>query len=846
MVSVQGANFDGATVTLDRAAITPISRSDSEVRLRMPQHDNGYALIQIGSAAVEFVYLPPRLEDLPPGLITTIAGVGKYLRLELPATQSMVIPGDLTIAGNGDIYFMQTDRGLLFRIDSQGILHHVAGTLGATDFNIIGDGGPAKNAVFGFARSVAIDAAGNAYITDARARIRRVDALSGIVTTIAGTGTIGFSGDGGPAALANIGEPTHIVCAPDGTLYYLDALPINGNAGTPRNLRVRRIASNGVITTIAGNGQIGDGGDGGLATVAPLNIGVDDNGDIAIDSARNVFILESDGQRIRRVDAQTGIITTFASLAFPPGDNRTIGPSSITIDAAGHVYAGTGWNFFEYDGAGMLLRKWGAGHGYSIDGTPAAQMNVGGTLGMAIAPNGDILYSDVTVARLRAIEAATGTIKTIAGMAPDVIGVPGDPLRAVFTSSSGDLAFLPSGDLIFADAASLWVFSIDRRAGTIRPFAGTGCFCGAAEGSSALQSGFFAVGVDVDRNGTVYVADKLMIQSIDSHGIVRRVAGVPDGIYGFSGDGGPARDALLCQPHDVVVDVGGNLLIADTNNNRIRRVDLSTGVITTVAGSGPSNGFEGFGRGSFCGDGGPASGACFNSPIAVAVRDDGSMMVSDFLNEPNHKMREITANGTVSTLPWPLTMKVIVGPGQNVFGHGLTKIYRGHGPSVDVLAGDNTSGFSGDGGPALNAKLANGEAEMAQGLAIDAEGNLFFHDAGNRRIRAIRYGAVLPPPNAHIQATATGSTIRATVTDAEGAPAPGVRVELKAPASGASCTLSGTFAITDRSGVAAVSCTPNCIRGTYSVTATPISSNMTASVPFTNQSVPCRRRAARH
>ncbi len=842
IVVLSGANFTGATVKFDRAAIAPLSQTETEVRLQMPAHDNGYALIQIGSSAAEFLYVPPRLEDLPAGSITTVAGVGRYLRLELPATEAMVTPSDLTLGPNGDIYFMQGDRGLLFRIDSQGILHHVAGTLGTFDWQFVGDGGSATNAVFAFARSVAVDATGNAYITDIRGRIRKVDGTTGIVTTVAGTGEVGFSGDGGPATEARIGQPTHIVCGTDGTLYFLDALPVGG--GTPRNLRVRRVSTDGIITTVAGNGAVGDLGDGGPAIDAPLNIGLDDFGDVAVDSGRNVFILEVDGQRIRKVDATTGVITTFASLAFPPGDGRTINVSAIATDAAGNVYAGTSWNFLKFDPSGRLLRSWGAGHGFSEDGTPATSMDVGGSLGMAIASNGDIIYSDITVARVRKIDAATETIVTLAGISPAVIGVPGDPLGAVFIAPAGDLAFAPSGDLIFSDAASLWIYRIDFRAGAIVPFAGTGGFRGSYEGSTALETGVYAVAVDAAAGGTVYFADKNTIRSIESDGRVRVVAGSP-GEYGFSGDGAPARDALLCQPHDVAFDRQGNVFIADTNNNRIRRIDASTGVITTVAGSGASNGFEGYGRGSFCGDGGPALSACFNSPVGVAVRDDGSIYISDFGNEADHKMRKVAPSGIVSTLQWPLTMKVIVGPGQSIFGHGLTKIYRADHDEVRILTGGDAAGFSGDGGPAGAALMAFGEAEQAQGIAIDPDGNLFFHDAGNRRIRAIRYGAVLAPPNATIQAAVTGSTIRATVSDDSGRTAPGVRVDFTAPSFGASCTLSSPFAITDRSGVASVSCTSNCIPGTYAVTATPLTATSTASVAFANGG-PCRRRAVRH
>lgn len=151
-------------------------------------------------------------------------------------------------------------------------------------------------------------------------------------------------------------------------------------------------------------------------------------------------------------------------------------------------------------------------------------------------------------------------------------------------------------------------------------------------------------------------------------------------------------------------------------------------------------------------------------------------------------------------------------------------------------------GFSGDGGPVALAQI---QAQKQQGIAADDEGDLFFVDSDNLRVRAIRYGAVLAPAGATIQATASGSTIRATVFDALGRPAPGVRVDVAAPVMGSSCTLSSAFAVTDANGIATVSCTPNCVAGSYSVTARPLTASSTATVSFTNGGGPCRRRAVR-
>jgi hypothetical protein len=174
-------------------------------------------------------------------------------------------------------------------------------------------------------------------------------------------------------------------------------------------------------------------------------------------------------------------------------------------------------------------------------------------------------------------------------------------------------------------------------------------------------------------------------------------------------------------------------------------------------------------------------------------------------------------------------------------------VYRADHDHVRFIAGQNTAGFAGDGGPAADAMLAPGDSEaLTNGLAVDSEGNLFIQDGGNGRIRAIRFGAVLAPPNAAIRADVDGHTIRATVLDAEGATAPGVRVDFATPSAGASCVLSSPFAITGADGVAIVNCAPNCIEGTYLVTAHPLTATSTASVSFTNRPGPCRRRSVQH
>ncbi len=225
----------------------------------------------------------------------------------------------------------------------------------------------------------------------------------------------------------------------------------------------------------------------------------------------------------------------------------------------------------------------------------------------------------------------------------------------------------------------------------------------------------------------------------------------------------------------------------------------------------------------------------------LAVDSEGNVYVAHV--DTSGRIRKITSGGLITTLAEvPATKLTTSGP--VLYAVSGDRVVRVEPDGMQrVIAGGNGIGFSGDGGPATNAAIY--ARKQAHGLAIDRDGNLYFSDGDNRRIRAVRYGAVLAPPNATIQTSVEGSRIRAVIFDSSGKPAPGVRVDFAAPASGASCMLSSPFAVTDGSGAGSVTCTPNCAAGTYTVTARPLAASIIASVSFTNGGGPCRRRAVR-
>jgi len=319
---------------------------------------------------------------------------------------------------------------------------------------------------------MAVDASGNVFVADTHShRVRKVSAVTGIVTTVAGTGVAGYSGDGSAAANGELNQPSGVALDSAGNLYIADTL----------NHRIRRVAAQtGIISTVAGTGAEQYSGDNGPATSAALRYPVF----VAVDSDGNLYIADSLNNRIRRVDAGTGTISTVA---------------------------GTGVS------------------GSSGDGGPAAEATLFFPQGLAIG--GARLYiADTFNHRVREVDLGTGIIATVAG--------------------TGHAGY--SGDTDLATRASL----------------------------SCPWS------VAVDAAGNLYIADSVnnRIRAVDARsGVIATIAGI--GKAGYSGDDGVARSASLYFPWGVAIDEARNLYIADTFNDRIRKVSGRTGVITTVAGA---------------------------------------------------------------------------------------------------------------------------------------------------------------------------------------------------------------------------------------------------------------------
>jgi sugar lactone lactonase YvrE len=309
-----------------------------------------------------------------------------------------------------------------------------------------------------------------------------------------------------------------------------------------------------------------------------------------------------------------------------------------------------------------------------------------------------------------------------------------------------DVAIDGSGNLFIADVTNNRIRKVTAGTGIISTFAGTGTPGFTGDGGAATSARLFSpVAVAVDGSGNVYIADQInqRIRKVTAaSGIISTVAGT--GIIGFSGDGGAATSARLYTPTDIAVDGSGNLYIADTGNNRIRKITVATGNISTVAGSGSI--IPGFG-----GDGGAATSARLFSPVDIAIDGSGNLYIADQFNQ---RIRKVTAaTGVISTIAGTGTLgftgdggaatsarlsiptAVVLDGAGNIYvtdtgNKRIRKITAATG-IISTIAGTGTLGFSGDGGIATSAQLS-----IPSGMVMSG-GNLYVADAGNNRIRLI-------------------------------------------------------------------------------------------------------------
>ncbi len=410
----------------------------------------------------------------------------------------------------GNVYVADRHNNQVFKIALNGILTVVAGN--GLSCGSSADGIAATSVSFCGPWGIALDAAGNLYLTDLfGSKVRKVDAATGIISTVAGNGNAAFGGDNGPAASASLNRPRGVAVDGAGNVFIADSA----------NGRIRKVSAAGIITTIAGNGTVGYSGDGGPATAAMI-----DPEGLALDAGGNLYFGDSGSGRVRVVKTN-GIVSTFAGGGSAAPNNvaatsAALGrPTGVFVNASGNVYIGDDASNKVYKvSAGIITTVAGTGvQDFTGDGGPASAATFSNPDWVTADSAGNIYVSDLSNSRLRKISAADGTINTIAG----------------------------------------------------------------------------------------------------------------NGNYRYAGDGGPASGGVLSDPGGIGRDNAGNIYIAEYSNNRVRKVSAG-GIITTFAGNGLFR----------YTDATPATSGSFTHPESLAVNPQNNVYVVDYFGGA---IRKITPSG---------------------------------------------------------------------------------------------------------------------------------------------------------------------------------------------------------
>lgn len=619
--------------------------------------------------------------------IVTVAGVGPYIGDGSKADQAgLNLVEGVAFDNAGNLWIADTGNNRIRMVDAaSNIITTVAGT-GLAGFS--GDGRIATEAKLNSPSDLALDHSGNLYFTDAgNNRIRRIDAVTHIITTVAGSGDQpGYSGDGGAATDATFFSPRGIALAVDGsnvTIYTAE----------PSNHVVRKINPAGMVSTVAGNNKRGNSDDDHLATESSLNMPFG----VALDTAGNLYIGEggvgsgSDfSHRVRKVDAVTQKLSTVVGEKGTSGASldgtdlalaRINSPRDIAFDAAGNLY-------FVDNGNNRIVKVDFVAQKIRVVATQLAQA-------FFIAINGGDLYiGDRNNNRVRKVVLATLAVTTVAGgFSPD----PADGAIAIDSNigSPAGVAFDSAGNLYFSDNFGNRVLKVDKSNGKIFNVAGGGSLVDPAS------------------------------------------------------EGAEAKQIKLTGPQGIAFDAMDNLYIADSGAGRVRKVLASTGKVTTVAGpgeTGPENEV----------DSGPATKAQLSIGFrGIAIAPDGNLWIADAGKD---KVRFVNLSSTAkmvggqsvppgyfvtaALLTLPTGLAFDLAGNLYVASQNLVRLVNlsSFPYVISTVAGNSLvpGGYSGDGGQATTAQL-NG----SQGLAVDHAGNLYIAENLNNRVRIVDTGGVI-------------------------------------------------------------------------------------------------------
>jgi sugar lactone lactonase YvrE len=623
------------------------------------------------------------------GLIVVVAGNGTacYNGDGLPAySAGLNNPGGLAFDNTGNLFIADRNNFVVRRVDAlTGIITTVAGTGLFTGQVVdpnpaapLGDGGPATAATFGAMGDLTVDSAGNVIVCDQGNDCIRRFTVGGNIATIAGVpGSAGFSGDGvaGGALAAQFRNPSGVVVDAAGNIFIAD--------NTNNNQRVRRLDGTNTVTTVAGGGNLANGdADGALATdanlgslgglafessgtllvacigqdrvrridvasAAPITITVAGGGttiigdlgpatgatlnnprDVAVDQQGNIYVYDASNGRIRRMDKTTGFIDTvigtgllgFVGDRGPHQFGILVNPQGAAYDAAGNLYvADTG------DHAVRKVAPDGTITTFAGNGTPAGLGDSGPAYLASldtprdVAVFGNTLYiADFGNDRIRAVDLTTGIISTYVQLT-NVVAMIVDPAGQLYVARNNRVDIVATDKTVTTYVGSAPQDTLANPLGDGLPPA-----------NATLNN---PSGLALGPGGALYIADtgndRVRLISAPPASVTSTVAGGGTATPPAVGDGGAATAAVLDGPTGVTLDTAGTrLIISDTNHHRVRAVDIASGVISTIAGTGAAG---------FSGDGDVAASAQVNVPGHIFARNSGIV----FADVGNNRIRSI-------------------------------------------------------------------------------------------------------------------------------------------------------------------------------------------------------------
>jgi uncharacterized protein (TIGR03437 family) len=747
----------------------------------------------------------------------------------------------------------------------------------------IGDGGPALAASLNYPYDIVIDSEGTIFIADFNnALVRRVSPDGSRIDTFAGMRGVGFSGDNGPATQARIGRPRSLALdRANGWLYFADS-----------RRRIRRInfrAAVPIITTYAGTGVAGSAGDNGPATEAQIG----EVRGMVVDSRGNLLFSDINSHRIRRIDAATRIVSAYAgsgaaaTLDGPLLSAQFNTPEGLALDRNDVLYvAESGGHRIRRVSSQTAQVDTIAGSVYgTTDGVAPLQARFAFPVKVALDEQRSTLYVvENGMNRVRRITLQPGGLaQTIVGTGTrGSTGDNGPGLQATLDSPRG-IAVEPSGNVLILEQFGQRVRRWNQVTGIVTAFIGTRHYSpdGVPAASAAL---FWPYGLAADNAGNLYLGETSnnLIRRISPSGVLSTIAGRP-GIYGNSGDNGPAAEATLGYPYSIAVDPQGLWLwFGDADNNVIRQIDLNSGIITRlVAAQGPyavfydapsqtlyysearghrvmaynltsreSRVVAGRGVAGYGGDGADAQGCLLNDPRGLHRDRDGNLYIID---QGNHRIRRVNPSGIITTIagtsstviqptdgpldgyPIPFPQLAGMDAAGNLYvisEHRLLRISADL-RTVTRLAGNPNGdpGDAGDGGPARLSELSS-----PSGALILTDGRIMFSDTLNNRIRVLTPVLtfrlqIASGDNQRVNTGQASSPLTVQATNDSGKAVSGIQVTF-AVASGAA-TVNPAVVATGSDGLARTVVTMGSTPGAVRVTATsqgvaPLTFNLTA------------------